>query len=509
MTPSPGASSVPGRLADWVARTPDAPAVAEGATTWSIATLLRRASGCATALRALGVTRGARVAWWGAPSLDFTVALLATWRVGATYLGIDPRYTAAEVTATLARAGAGVVLTGAAFDPGEERRAAVRAVASLHDIASLDGASRDGAAEWEMAPDGGDAPETPALLVFTTGSTGTPKGALISHRAIAAASHHQAVATASTARATIHALPCNHIGGLVNVTTAGWWGEQCLVCVPRFSPAAIAAELRARTAVRLPGVPSLFRRCLDDADFRTAAPGRLVHALSGGAPMTPDVHEGLTALGVPVQGMYGQTEMSGSVCFTAFPADLAAACGGVGRAHPGIALRVGPPLGSLDASVGGELQVQGAQLFDGYLDDAQATAEAFTPDGWLRSGDLACVLPDGTVQLTGRLREVINTSGYKVMPGEVERVLLAHPDVALAAVVGRPHPVYGEVPCAFVRWRDGGECEVSTLHAWCAERLASYKRPREIRSLDAFPLLGVGKVDRRALAQLAAEEGDG
>jgi len=503
MTSLPHPTTLLGRLDAWASRAPDAPAAVQGATTWSVRTLLRESARVAGAMHALGVRAGDRVAWWGAPSLDFAAVLCATWKLDATYLGIDPRYTADEVVATLRRAAPRLVLIGADFEPDAPSVAAAQSVTTLRTMASLDGMPGPHM-EHPLRHEGAEAP---ALLVFTTGSTGTPKGALISHRAVAAASHHQAVATASEARSTIHALPCNHIGGLVNVTTASWWGQQCLLMVPRFSPVAIAEVLRTHAAVRLPGVPTLFRRCLDEPAFRRAAPGRLVHALSGGAAMSPDVYGGLQTLGVPVQGMYGQTEMSGSVCFTPFPASAAEACEGIGRAHAGVELRVASALADTD-TIGGELQVRGEQLFDGYLDDARATAEAFTSGGWLRSGDLARVSPDGTVQLTGRLKEVINTGGYKVMPGEVERVLLAHPSVACAAVVGRPHATYGEVVYAYVSGHDAQPLEVGLLFAWCADRLASYKLPRAIVSLPQLPLLGVGKVDKRTLAAWAAGRTD-
>ena len=330
--------------------------------------------------------------------------------------------------------------------------------------------------------------------MFTTGSTGRPKVAVLSHTGIAAASASQAVHMRSTARRTINALPANHIGGLVNITTATWWAHETVDFVPVFSPEAIAARLRGSAAVRLAAVPTLFRRCLDTAAFTTAARGTLVHALSGGAPLPRAVHDALHALGMQVQGMYGQSETSGSVCFTDAHDDAATTCDTVGRAVTGIELRLGPldgAPGSLDA---GELQVRGAQCFAGYLDDPGATHAVFTVDGWLRTGDLACRRADGTIRLTGRLKEIINTGGHKVMPAEVEQVLLTHPQVAAAVIVGTPDGTFGEAVAAAVVWHADAPGSLQELAAWSRTTLANYKVPKRWMQLDTVPLLGVGKV---------------
>jgi acyl-CoA synthetase (AMP-forming)/AMP-acid ligase II len=147
-----------------------------------------------------------------------------------------------------------------------------------------------------------------------------------------------------------------------------------------------------------------------------------------------------------------------------------------------------------------ELQVRGPQVFDGYLANDTATESAFTVDGWLRSGDLARRRADGTLQLTGRLKDVINTRGYKVMPREVEDVLLEHPSISTVAVMSAPDDVVGESIVAFVTARDRAAVAEDTIVSWCRERLIHYKVPRRVIVVDAMPLLGVGKIDRRQLA---------
>ncbi|MCC7054364.1 MAG: acyl--CoA ligase [Gemmatimonadaceae bacterium] len=474
-------------LTAWAERAPGDPAAQQGDEVWSTGELLRQADVTAHLLQRHGVRAGDRVAWHGGSSLDFAAVLLATWRLDATYVGINPRYTDREVRDVLARTSPAVVLTPSSLRDARRRTDAAALPAALPE------------------PRG----DRPALLVFTTGSTGRPKVAVLPHRGIAAASATQAAAMRSHARRTINALPANHIGGIVNITTATWWAHETVDFVPVFSPAAIIERLNATSDVRLAAVPMLFQRCLEAPDFAAAARGRLVHALSGGAPLPATVCERLRALDVTVQGMYGQSEVCGSVCFTGLQDDTATTCDTVGWPVPGMELRLGPLDGSAGAGDEGEVQVRGAQLFTHYLDDPGATRAAVTADGWLRTGDLGARRPDGALRLTGRLKELINTGGHKVMPGEVERVLMAHPQVATAVVLGTPDAAFGETVAAAIVTRDGRSAEWPVLERWCRDQLANYKVPKRWMQVDALPLLGVGKVDRQALtAQLTANTHD-
>jgi acyl-CoA synthetase (AMP-forming)/AMP-acid ligase II len=475
-------SSMLAHLEAWAAASPHDVAAEQDDVSWSISTLLAESRRLAYGLHQRGVGAGDRVAWWGGSSLDFAALLLAVWRLDATYVGIHPRYTEREVLGVLDRVRPRVVVHESAVS-------VVTTLAStFHDATAF--CRMDALLATDVLV-GTLTPTAPALIVFTTGSTGSPKAAVISHRAVAAASSSQAMATDRGATCTINALPANHIGGLVNITTATWWARASVVFVPVFSPEAVVAVLRRQSAVRLGAVPMLFRRCLDEPSFADAARGVFLHALSGGAPLPRAVYESLTALGVQVQGMYGQTEMAGSACFTSASDDAATTCETIGRPHGAIEVRI---------DQASELQVRGAQLFDGYLDDAEATASAMTADGWLRSGDLAVRRPDGTLQLTGRLKDVINTRGYKVMPREVEDVLLDHPRVASAAVMGLANDVVGESIVAFLTVRDAGTLKLDEIREWCQSRLVHYKVPQQVIVLSAMPLLGVGKIDRRRLA---------
>lgn len=466
------------QLVEWMARAPEAMAAQEGATAWTVSQLLREADEVARMLRRAGVHAGDRVIWHGGSSLDFAVVLLGTWMLDATYVGINPRYTDREVQEIIARTAPRVVLTP-------------QALATMR-------AGSEGIIDHSppLVTDG----RYPALLVFTTGSTGRPKIAVISHGAIASASAMQAAQTQWGAVRTINALPANHIGGVVNITTSTWWAAEAVDFIPAFSPQAVIDRLRHTARVRLAAVPMLLRRCLDDPDFADAARGRLVHALSGGAPLPRGVCDELTALGVRVQGMYGMSETSGSLCYTDPGDDAATTCTTVGRPPVGVTLRIAP-LGSGGESWGeGEVQARGALVFDGYLDDPAATEAAFTPDGWLRTGDVGVLHHGGALQLTGRLKEIINTGGHKVMPAEIETMLQAHPQVQAAVVVGLPDATFGEAVAAAVVLDPGQAVTWPDLEHWCRTHLANYKVPKRWVQLDRLPILGVGKVDRRAVA---------
>jgi acyl-CoA synthetase (AMP-forming)/AMP-acid ligase II len=323
------------RMDAWAVRSPNDVAATQGDVEWSIAELRDRSRALASALHSAGVMPGDNVAWWGSSSLDFATVLLATWRLDATYVGIHPRYTPREVLGVMERVNPRVVLHEVGAAAWRDSAVLTEAVEQgrVRRIESMSAASD---AVVRHTPSS----VHPAVIVFTTGSTGAPKAALISHRAIAAASEHQTLATDVGVTCTINALPANHIGGLVNITTSAWWAHTCVAFVPAFSPAAVVDVLNRREGIRLGAVPMLFRRCLDDPSFAAAATGSLRHALSGGAALPRSVYDALTALGIRVQGMYGQTEMSGSVCFTSHDDDAATTCETIGRPHSGIEARL-------------------------------------------------------------------------------------------------------------------------------------------------------------------------
>jgi len=261
--------------------------------------------------------------------------------------------------------------------------------------------------------------------------------------------------------------------------------------IPRFDPPAVAEAVQ-RGATLLFGVPTMYHRLAESPQLKDLAPLRL--AVSGSAPLPPELHEAVHAgCGQVVLERYGMTE---TVMLVSNPYEGERRPGTVGFPLPGVGVRLEPREGGT-----AEIQVRGPNVIAGYLDNPGATAEAYTSDGWFRTGDLGSLDADGYLSISGRAKELIITGGFNVYPREVEELLRSHPAVADAAVAGAPSAQWGETVVAFVVPDDAADSAavVEELDAWCAERLVAYKRPREWRVVDAIPRNALGKILRHKL----------
>jgi malonyl-CoA/methylmalonyl-CoA synthetase len=257
--------------------------------------------------------------------------------------------------------------------------------------------------------------------------------------------------------------------------------------VPKFDEAALAASIRDGATLFFFGVPTMYYRLADSPYL--AELSRLRLAVSGSAPLPAELHERIRAAsGQAVLERYGMTETG---MLLSNPYDGQRRPGTVGFPLPGVQMRL-EPLGAGTSEIAGtnEIQVRGPNVMSGYLDNPAATSDAFTADGWFRTGDLGTLDADGYLCIRGRAKHLIITGGYNVYPREVEEVLRTHPAVADVAVVGRPDPKWGEVVAAFVVLADGA---VSDVEGWAAERLVHYKRPRTWHVVDSIPRNAVGK----------------
>jgi len=272
-----------------------------------------------------------------------------------------------------------------------------------------------------------------------------------------------------------------------------------VVPLERFAPEDVLDAVHAHRVTVLPAVATMFRRLLDLPAF--AGGPRLRLAVSGAAPCPWEVaQEWRARTGVRIVRGYGMTELFRPLSYLAGdPTELADA---VGRAVPGVEARVVDDDGrGLAAGEGGELLIRTPAAMDGYL-GAPDDTRAVLADGWFRTGDLATLDRDGWVRITGRKRERILRAGHSIFPPEVEAMLLTHPDVAEAAVIGVPHAELGEEVAAFVVLRSGARATTNDLIEHCRERLAGYKYPRRVTLVAALPRSSTGKVLK---AKLAAE----
>lgn len=342
-------------------------------------------------------------------------------------------------------------------------------------------------------------PDATAMIIYTSGTTGLPKGVVVSRRAIAADIDMLAQAWQWTSEDTlVHGLPMYHVHGLVLGLLGSLRIGNRFVHTGKPKPEAYAHAVSELGGTLLFGVPTVWSRIVEDGDAaRALAPARLL--VSGSAALPVPVFDGLAALTghQPIE-RYGSTEtlitLSTLVSGERRP-------GWVGMALPGVQTRVVAEDGTTlphDAESIGQLHVQSPTLFDGYLNRADATAEVLGEDGWYRTGDVAVIDPDGMHRIVGRESvDLIKSGGFRIGAGEIETVLLGHPGVREAAVIGAPDEDLGQRIVAFVV----GEAQPDELIDHVARELSVHKRPREVRIVDGLPRNAMGKVMKKELAQ--------
>jgi malonyl-CoA/methylmalonyl-CoA synthetase len=341
----------------------------------------------------------------------------------------------------------------------------------------------------EIHPRPGDT----ALLAYTSGTTGRPKGVPLTHAALATSIRAAMAAWRWTSDdVLVHALPLYHQHGLGGVHATLIAGSSAHL-LGTFRAGPLLAALPGATV--LFAVPTIYQAL---AAVPTRLPAALRLAVCGSAPLNPDLAERLApALGGTPLVRYGTTESGLDVSnpVTRPRADT------VGLPLPGVLCRLWSGAAEAPPGTDGEIQLRGPQVFGGYWQDPAATAEAFTADGWFRTGDIGRVDPaTGHLAIRGRIKEMIISGGMNVYPREVELVLEKHPAVAEAAVAGLPHERWGEQVTAWVVPRPGHTVDEPELIAHTRAALSAYKCPKRVFALDALPRNALGKVVRAALA---------
>lgn len=470
------------------------------------AELAQAVTDMAARLQAHGVRGGDRVMLVNENCAALVVLLLAVASLDAWPLLCNARLSPAELDAIRAHALPRVVIYTTTHSPdalahAQRHGAALDCWPELG-LGAIAATPADAASQAEPVEQ--DSARQCAALIYTTGTTGEPKGVMLSQRNLlfiaAVSSGLRRVGPDDVAYAV---LPISHVYGLTSVCLGTLYAGGTLRLAARFTPEAVLHALADDGLTILQGVPAMHARLMAHVAQQGTplqAP-RLRFVYSGGSPLDAALKARVEAFyGLPVHNGYGLTESSPTVSQTLLdaPRDDCA----VGPPIPGVDVRLvdrhGHEVAHGDV---GELLVRGPNVMLGYYRAPDKTAAAVSADGWLRTGDLACRLPDGALLLAGRAKELIIHSGFNVYPVEVEQALASHADVLQAAVLGRAQDG-NETVVAFVEARPGHRIDVDALHAWAAQRLAPYKRPAEIHVIDALPAASTGKVLKHKLKAL-------
>jgi acyl-CoA synthetase (AMP-forming)/AMP-acid ligase II len=457
---------------------------------------------------------GDRVLLAAGTSLGFLRCYLGALRAGAVVVLANPAGTAAEFRHLVSDSGARMALA----DPGPaERLGGMLPVVGARDLGAV--VAGGGAAGGVLAGGGDQAgarrprPGDTALLAYTSGTTGRPKGVPLTHAELVISIRSAMAAWRWTAGdVLVHALPLFHQHGLGGVHATLIAGSSASL-LSRFSASGLITAVAEARATVLFGVPTIYQALADavlpqdpvltqDAvirqDTEAGALRGLRLAVCGSAPLSPELAGRLRrVLGRVPLVRYGTTESGLDVSNP-----LADPRGDtVGLPLPGVLARIWSGDAEAPPGTDGEIQVRGPQVFGGYWRDPEATAAAFTPDGWFRTGDIGRVDP-GTEHLVirGRIKELIITGGMNVYPREVELVLERHPSVAEAVVAGVPHQRWGERVTAWVVLRPGHRLDEEALVAHARAVLSPYKCPKRVFELDSLPRNALGKVLRAELA---------
>jgi long-chain acyl-CoA synthetase len=336
--------------------------------------------------------------------------------------------------------------------------------------------------------------------MFTSGTAGAPRAAILTHGNLLEniCQNNSTNDKIGPTDVVFGILPMFHIFGLNVVLGLSLMAGACVVLIQRFDPVTAVETIVERGITIMPGAPPVWVALSLMEGVDAAAFSTVRMALTGAARMPEDAADRLERkFGVQLLEGYGLTEASPVVTSSV---GIPVRRGSVGRAVDGIEVRVVDE-NSDDVPIGdsGEVLVRGANVFEGYWKDADATARVLDSEGWLHTGDIAMVDDDGYLYLVDRAKDLIIVSGFNVYPAEVEEVLLRHPAVAEAGVVGVAHPHTGEAVRAFVVLREGAEADEDTLIDHCHDHIARYKCPSKVIIVDELPRNVSGKLLRRAL----------
>jgi acyl-CoA synthetase (AMP-forming)/AMP-acid ligase II len=462
----------------------------------------------ATGLLARGVSRGDRIGLLGLNTPQWLAAFFGAARIGAVVVPLNVRYRERELSHMLGQSGARLVISLDAvpdFDfAAFYESSGIPAVFFGTGFDDLTASSPDPAA---LAPARGAVqPSDPLMILYTSGTTGRPKGAVITHRGILASAHAQADHFGlSEDDVQLGHLPLNHVGGITCTVMSTLVSGGSVALLPAFSPDAALHAIERRGVTFLGAVPTMYVLMLGRPDLADRDLSSVRICVAGGSNLEPALAGEVRRAfpGAPLYNLYGLSESSGACVLSPLDDDPETVSRTLGAIIGDFEARVAGPDGAvLPPGEIGELQIRGDCVTAGYWDMPAETAEVFLPGGWLATGDMVEMEPDGHLVLRGRKKEMYIQGGFNVYPVEIENVLTGHPDVAMAAGIGVPDPVLGEVGRFYVVPRPAAEPPTAEeLTAYCRDHLADYKVPRQFVITAEVPLTPVGKIHKALLKE--------
>jgi fatty-acyl-CoA synthase len=476
----------------------------------------------AKALLARGLAVGDRVGIWSPNGAAWVLVQYATAKIGAILVTINPAYRAHEVQYALEQSGCRMLVAAPDFKTSDYRAMVDEVRPSLPGLEQVVFLGTD---EWgdllagaASITDGELSQRASSLrsadpinIQYTSGTTGFPKGATLSHRNILNNGYFVGEGCGYTeADRVCIPVPFYHCFGMVLGNLAcTTHGAAMVIPAPTFDPAATLETVAAERCTSLYGVPTMFIAELGLDGFADNDLSSLRTGIMAGSPCPVEVmKQCVSSMHMEeVTICYGMTETSPVSTQTAADDPLDKRVGTVGQVHPHVEVKVVEP--ETGATVGrgqsGELCTRGYSVMLGYWNDPERTAEAIDPDGWMHTGDLAVMDPDGYLNIVGRIKDMIIRGGENVYPREIEEYLYTHADIVDVQVIGVPDRKYGEEIMAWVQVREGSVLTRDDVAAFCSGRIAHFKVPRYVHVTDTFPMTVTGKVQKYLMRQEAIE----